>query len=55
MIEINEDLKKCSKWEKLQLIETFNKDKNKKDGVYPQCIYCKDFFLKNFDKIKKLY
>ena len=36
------------------MIETFNKDKNKKDGVCPQCINCrKDFYLKNLAKIQK--
>ena len=41
MIEIDEDLKKCSKSENIQLIENFNKDKNRKDGLYPQGIYCR--------------
>ena len=36
------------------MIQNFNENKNRKDGLYPQCIYCrKDFYLKNFDKIKR--
>ena len=53
MIEKNEDLEKCSKWEFIQLIENFNRDKKRKDGLYPQCINCRrDYDLKNLDKIK---
>ena len=34
------------------MIENFNKDKNRKDGLYPQCKFCrKDFYLKIFEKI----
>ena len=51
---MDDDLMKCSKCEIIQLIENFNEDKNGKDGLYPQCIYCREhFYLKNLDKIKK--
>ena len=36
------------------MIENFNKDKNRKDGLCPLCINCrKDSYFKNLDKIKK--
>ena len=48
-----EILKKCCSCGNIQLIENFNKDKNRKDAVCPQCINCrKDFYFKNLDKIK---
>ena len=54
MSNSNEILKKCCSWQIIQLIENFNKDKNRKDGVCPQCINCREnFFLQNLDKIKK--
>ena len=47
MIELKEGLKKRSKYEKIKLIESFNKGKTSKDGLFPQCIYCrKGFYLK---------
>ena len=49
----NEILKKCCRCEIVQGIENFNKDKNRKDGLCPQCIDCRrKFYLKNLDKIK---
>ena len=54
MSNSNEALKKCCRCENIQLIENFNKDKNRKDGLYPLCIDCREkFYLKNLDKIKK--
>ena len=49
----NEISKKFCKCGKIQVIENFNKDKNRKDGVCPQGINCrKDFYFKKIDKIK---
>ena len=54
MSNSNEILKKCCRCEIIQVIEIFNKDKNRKDGLYPLCISCrKDSYFKNLDKIKK--
>ena len=54
MSNSNEILKKCCRYEIIQVIENFNKDKNRKDGLYPLCISCrKDSYFKNLDKIKK--
>ena len=53
MSNSNETLKKCSRCEIIKLMENFNKDKNRKDGLCPQCIDCrKIFYLKILDKIK---
>ena len=50
----NEILKKCCRCEIIQLIENFNKDKNRKDGLCPLCISCRKYsYIKNMDKIKK--
>ena len=50
----NEILRKSCRCEIIPVIETFNKDKNKKDGVCTQCINCrKGFYLKILDKIQK--
>ena len=47
-------MKKCFRCEIIQVIENFNKDKNRKDGVCPQCINCqKVSFLGILNKIKK--
>ena len=49
----NESLKKCFRCEILKLIEKFNEDKNRNNGLCPQSIGCrKKFSLKNLDKIK---
>ena len=49
----NETLKKCCRCEILQAIGSFNKDKNRKDGLYPLCICCrKNSYFKNLDKFK---
>ena len=54
MFEMKESLKKCFKCENIQLIAKFNKEENRKKRLFPQCIkYRKDFYLKNFEKIKK--
>ena len=48
MSNSNEILKRYCRCEVIQKIEIFNKDKNRKDGVCPQCIKCqKDFYFKN--------
>ena len=50
----NEILKKYCRCEFIQVIENFNKDKNRKDGLCPLCISCrKDSYFKNLDEIKK--
>ena len=55
MSNANEILKKCCRCEIIQLIENFNKDKNRKDGLCPLCISClKVSYFKNFDKIKNI-
>ena len=54
MSNSNEVLKKCRRCEIIQVIESFNKDRNRKSSVCPQCRKCwKDFYFKNLDKIKK--
>ena len=54
MSNSNEILQKCCRCEVVQLLENFNKDKNRKDGVCPQCINCcKKFYFMNLDKTKK--
>ena len=36
------------------MIEYFNTEKNRKDGVFPQCVDCRiDFYSQNLDKVKK--
>ena len=53
MSNSNEIVKKCCRCEIVQGIENFNKDKNRKDGLCPQCIDCRrKLYLKNLDKIK---
>ena len=50
---MDEDLKRCSRCEIIQVIENFSKDRNCKDGLCPLCKCCrKDYYLKNLDKIK---
>ena len=54
MSNSDEILKECCRCEIIQVIENFNKDKNRKHGLYPLCISCrKDSYFKNLDKIKK--
>ena len=54
MSNSNEILKKCFRCEIKQLIENFNKEKNRKDGLFPLCIGCrKDSYLENLDKISE--
>ena len=54
MSNANEILKKCFRDEIIQLIENFNKDRNRKDGLCPLCISCrKDSYIRNLDKTKK--
>ena len=54
MSKSKEILKKFSRCEIIQLIEKFNKDKNRKDGLYPLCINChKGSYFKKLDKLKK--
>ena len=53
MINSNEILKKCCRYEIIQVIENFSEDRKSKDGLYPLCKYCrKDCYLKNLDKNK---
>ena len=50
---MDEDLKRCSRCEILQVKENFSNDRKCKDGLCPLCKCCrKDYFLKNLDKIK---
>ena len=50
---MDEDLKRCSRCEIIQVIGNFTKDRNCKDGLCPLCKCCrKDYYLKNLDKIK---
>ena len=49
----NETLKKCCRCEIMKLTENFNKDKKRKDGLFPLCIDCrKKYYLKKLDEIK---
>ena len=49
----NESLKKCFRCEILKLIEKFNKDKNRKNGLCPQGIDCrKKLSSKSLGKMK---
>ena len=49
-----EFLEKCCRCAIRQVIENFNTDKIRKDGLYPLCINCrKDSYFKNLDKNKK--
>ena len=38
---MDEDIKRCSKCEIIQVIENFNKDKNRKDGLNSICRLCR--------------
>ena len=50
---MDEDLKRCSRCEIIQVIENFSKDRYCKDGLCPLCKCCrKDYYLKHLDKIK---
>ena len=50
---MDEDLKRCSRCEIIQVIENFSKDRKCKDGLCPLCKCCrKDYYLENLDKIK---
>ena len=51
---MDEDIKRCSKCEIIQVIDNFNKDKNRKDGLNSICRLCrKKFYNENLVKIKK--
>ena len=53
MSNSNETLKKCCRCKIIKVTENSNKDKNRKDGLFPLCIDCrKNYDLKNLDKIK---
>ena len=53
MSNSNETLKKCCRCEIIKSTENYNKDKNRKDGLFPLCVDCrKNYYLKNLDKIK---
>ena len=52
MSNSNESLKKSCRCEFIQLIENFNKDKYRKDGLYPLCMGCRTVScFKKMDKI----
>ena len=52
MSNSNENLKKCCRCEIKQVIENFNKDRKRKNGVCPHCINCrKDFYFQKVEKI----
>ena len=54
MSNSNEILKKCYRCEIIQVIESFDKDKNKKDGLNSICKLCrKKYYYENLVKIKK--
>ena len=51
---MDEDIKRCSKYDFIQVIENFNKDKNRKDGLNSICKLCrKKYYNENLVKIKK--
>ena len=51
---MDEDIKRCSKCEIIQVIENFNKNKNRKDGLNSICRLCrKKYYNENLVKIKK--
>ena len=53
MSNSNETLKKCCRCEIINLIQKFDKDKIRKNGLCPNCVdCCKNFYLKKLDKIK---
>ena len=54
MSNSNETFKKCYRCEIIQVIENFNKDKNRKDGLNSICRLCrKKHYNENLVKIKK--
>ena len=51
---MDEDIKRCSKCEIIQVIDNFNKDENRKDGLNSICRLCrKKYYNENLVKIKK--
>ena len=51
---MDEDKKSCSKCEIVQVIDNFNKDKTRKDGLNSICRLCrKKYYNENLVKIKK--
>ena len=51
---MDEDIKRCSKCKIIQVIENFNKDKNRTDGLNSICRFCrKKYYKENLIKIKK--
>ena len=60
-------IKKCSKCGIVSLKSNFHKNKKSKDGLHPQCIFCrkvyynesrdrvKQYYLDNHDRIKEYY
>ena len=54
MDNTNETFKKCCRCEIIQVIEKFNKDKNRKDGLNSICKLCrKKYYNENLVKIRK--
>lgn len=48
--------KVCSKCGEVKLLIEFNKDKSKRDGIYPSCKAClKEYRATNVEKIKEYY
>ena len=55
MSNSNEFLKKCFRCEIIQVIENFNKDKNRKDGLNSICKLCrKKYYNDSLIKIKNI-
>ena len=51
---MDEDLKRCSKCKIIQVIDKFNKDINRKDGLNSICRLCrKKYYNENLVKTKK--
>ena len=51
---MDEDIKRCSKSEIIQVIDNFNKDKNRKDGLNSICRLCrKKYYNEKLVKSKK--
>ena len=49
-------VKKCSKCGIVQLKSNFHKNKKSKDGLHPQCIFCrKVYYNENRDRVKQYY
>lgn len=45
--------KRCSKCKHFKPLSDFNKDRNRKDGYYPQCKVCRSKYQKKYGQTKK--